>query len=203
MAEGSSGAVWFGAPGFEVLDVAADGDELVIEVPTTATTVGCSRCGTQARPKSSAEAVEERAQAQHLRVEATRRAERICRERALSEVDRAANIERLLHERRARLDPAGDRMIQLIDAYWFWRGQGTNALESAATELGLSMSEATRLMNVAGAETLQGRRPADVRRAPATSPRLAPAVHEMAGAGRCAIRSGRFGGVGSNDWAFS
>ena len=51
MAEGSGGAVWFGAPGFEVLDVDAGGDELVIEVQTTATRVGCATCGTQARPK--------------------------------------------------------------------------------------------------------------------------------------------------------
>ncbi len=39
MAEGSSGAVWFGAPGFEVLDVSDAGSELVVEVQTTATTV--------------------------------------------------------------------------------------------------------------------------------------------------------------------
>ena len=51
MAEGSSGAVWFGAPGFEVLDVVASGDELVIEVQTTAGVVGCSQCGARARAK--------------------------------------------------------------------------------------------------------------------------------------------------------
>ena len=51
MAEGSSGAVWFGAPGFEVLDVVAGGDELVIEVQTTAGVVGCGRCGVRARSK--------------------------------------------------------------------------------------------------------------------------------------------------------
>ncbi len=51
MAEGSSGAVWFGAPGFEVLDVVAGGDELVIEVQTTAAEVGCGRCGLRAKSK--------------------------------------------------------------------------------------------------------------------------------------------------------
>lgn len=51
MAEGSSGAVWFGAPGFEVLDVVDTGGELVVEVQTTATVVGCSGCGTRARAK--------------------------------------------------------------------------------------------------------------------------------------------------------
>lgn len=49
MAEGSCGAVWFGAPGFEVLGVVDAGGELVVEVQTTATVVGCSRCGSQAR----------------------------------------------------------------------------------------------------------------------------------------------------------
>ena len=44
MVEGS-GACWFGAPGFEVLRVADDGAELVIEVETTASAVGCGRCG--------------------------------------------------------------------------------------------------------------------------------------------------------------
>jgi hypothetical protein len=34
-----------------VLDVIDDGDELVVEVETTATAVGCSACGTRARPK--------------------------------------------------------------------------------------------------------------------------------------------------------
>jgi transposase len=43
--------VWFGASGFEVLDVTGDGVEVVLEVQTTATVVGCSGCGTRARPK--------------------------------------------------------------------------------------------------------------------------------------------------------
>jgi transposase len=46
-----SGACWFGAPGFVVLDVADDGVELVVEVETTAKVVGCSGCGTRARAK--------------------------------------------------------------------------------------------------------------------------------------------------------
>lgn len=50
MVEGS-GACWFGAPGFEVLGVEDDGVELVVEVETTATVVGCASCGTRARPK--------------------------------------------------------------------------------------------------------------------------------------------------------
>lgn len=50
MVEGS-GACWFGASGFEVLDVIDTGIELVIEVQTTAIVVGCSGCGTRARPK--------------------------------------------------------------------------------------------------------------------------------------------------------
>lgn len=50
MVEGS-GALWFGAPGFEVLDVSDDGVELVVEVQTAAAVVGCSGCGTRARPK--------------------------------------------------------------------------------------------------------------------------------------------------------
>lgn len=50
MVEGS-GACWFGAPGFVVLGVIDDGVELVVEVETTATVVGCSACGTRARPK--------------------------------------------------------------------------------------------------------------------------------------------------------
>ncbi len=50
MVEGS-GACWFGAPGFVVLDVIEVGDELVVEVETTATVVGCSSCGTRARAK--------------------------------------------------------------------------------------------------------------------------------------------------------
>jgi len=43
--------VWFGAAGFEVLEVTSDGVELVIEVQTTATTVGCGGCGSRAKPK--------------------------------------------------------------------------------------------------------------------------------------------------------
>ncbi len=50
MVEGS-GACWFGAPGFEVLGVVDAGVELVVDVETTATVVGCSACGTRARPK--------------------------------------------------------------------------------------------------------------------------------------------------------
>jgi transposase len=46
-----SGGCWFGASGFVVLDVIEVGDELVVEVETTATVVGCSSCGTQARAK--------------------------------------------------------------------------------------------------------------------------------------------------------
>ncbi len=48
--DGSS-AIWFGAPNFEVLDVTDDGDELVVAVESTATVVGCSRCGTRAKTK--------------------------------------------------------------------------------------------------------------------------------------------------------
>jgi transposase len=48
--DGSS-ALWFGASGFEVLDVAHSGSELVIAVETTATVVGCAGCGTRARAK--------------------------------------------------------------------------------------------------------------------------------------------------------
>ena len=50
MGEGS-GACWFGAPGFEVLGVFDTGVEVVVEVETTATVVGCVACGTRARPK--------------------------------------------------------------------------------------------------------------------------------------------------------
>ena len=46
-----TGACWFGAPGFVVLDVIEDGMELVVEVETTATVVGCGVCGRRARPK--------------------------------------------------------------------------------------------------------------------------------------------------------
>lgn len=46
-----SGALWFGAPGFEVLDVAVSDAELVVEVQTTATVVGCRGCGSRARAK--------------------------------------------------------------------------------------------------------------------------------------------------------
>jgi transposase len=45
-----SGGCWFGAPGFTVLAV-IDGDELVVEVETTATVVGCAGCGTRAQAK--------------------------------------------------------------------------------------------------------------------------------------------------------
>jgi transposase len=44
-------ALWFGAAGFDVLDVADDGVELVIEVETSPAVVGCSGCGTRAVPK--------------------------------------------------------------------------------------------------------------------------------------------------------
>lgn len=51
MGDGSAGAVWFGAPGFEVLGVLDDGPELVVEIESTATVVGCESCGTRARAK--------------------------------------------------------------------------------------------------------------------------------------------------------
>lgn len=51
MADGSAAALWFGATGFEVLEVGVDGIELTVAVETTATAVGCSRCGTRAVPK--------------------------------------------------------------------------------------------------------------------------------------------------------
>jgi transposase len=44
-------ALWFGAAGFEVLDVVDDGVELVIAVQTTPGLVGCVGCGTRAVPK--------------------------------------------------------------------------------------------------------------------------------------------------------
>ncbi|HUR23160.1 MAG TPA: helix-turn-helix domain-containing protein [Acidimicrobiales bacterium] len=44
-------ALWFGAAGFDVLDVVDDGVELVIEVETSPALVGCSGCGTRAVPK--------------------------------------------------------------------------------------------------------------------------------------------------------
>lgn len=50
MGEGS-GACWFGASGFEVLGVIDADFEVVVEVETTATVVGCSACGTRARAK--------------------------------------------------------------------------------------------------------------------------------------------------------
>jgi transposase len=46
-----SGACWFGASGFEVIEVLDTGGELVVEVETTATVVGCGSCGTRARAK--------------------------------------------------------------------------------------------------------------------------------------------------------
>jgi transposase len=49
VADGS--ALWFGAAGFDVLDVVEEGDELVVEVETTARVVGCRACGTRAVPK--------------------------------------------------------------------------------------------------------------------------------------------------------
>ena len=50
MADGSS-ALWFGAPGFEVLDVALSDGELVVAVETAPAPVGCGGCGSRARPK--------------------------------------------------------------------------------------------------------------------------------------------------------
>jgi transposase len=44
-------ALWFGAAGFEVLDVVDDGIELAIDVETERRVVGCSGCGTRAMPK--------------------------------------------------------------------------------------------------------------------------------------------------------
>lgn len=44
-------AIWFGAPNFEVLDVADDGVELTIAIESTVTAVGCTACGTRAKPK--------------------------------------------------------------------------------------------------------------------------------------------------------
>ena len=49
MVEGT--ALWFGAAGFEVLEVAEVGAELVVEVETTKAVIGCSTCGTRAVPK--------------------------------------------------------------------------------------------------------------------------------------------------------
>lgn len=46
-----SGALWFGAAGFEVLGVAVSDVELTIEVQTSAVVVGCVGCGTRARAK--------------------------------------------------------------------------------------------------------------------------------------------------------
>ena len=50
MVEGSA-ALWFGASGFEVLEVADDGTELVIGIESTPAPVGCPSCGTRARAK--------------------------------------------------------------------------------------------------------------------------------------------------------
>jgi transposase len=44
-------ALWFGAAGFEMLDVAELDGELVVEVQTLAGVVGCAGCGTRAVPK--------------------------------------------------------------------------------------------------------------------------------------------------------
>lgn len=49
-----SGALWFGAAGFEVLDVVVSGSELVVEVQTTAAVIGCGPCGARAGAKGSA-----------------------------------------------------------------------------------------------------------------------------------------------------
>ena len=49
MVEGT--ALWFGAAGFEVLDVAEVGAELVVEVETAMRVVGCTTCGSRAVPK--------------------------------------------------------------------------------------------------------------------------------------------------------
>ena len=49
MVDGS--ALWFGAAGFEVLEIIDDGTEWVIEVETTQRLVGCSRRGTRAIPR--------------------------------------------------------------------------------------------------------------------------------------------------------
>jgi transposase len=49
--DGSASALWFGAAGFEVLEVGFDGIELTVAVETTARVVGCGRCGTRAVPK--------------------------------------------------------------------------------------------------------------------------------------------------------
>lgn len=51
MGDGSGGVVWFGASGFVQRRVDGSGDELVIEVETTQTRVGCWSCGVIARPK--------------------------------------------------------------------------------------------------------------------------------------------------------
>lgn len=50
MVEGSA-ALWFSASGFELLDVVDDGVELVVEVQTLTTVVGCAECGVRATPK--------------------------------------------------------------------------------------------------------------------------------------------------------
>ena len=51
MGDGSRGAVWFGASGFELLSVHDDEDGLVLEVETSVGVVGCSGCGTRGRAK--------------------------------------------------------------------------------------------------------------------------------------------------------
>jgi hypothetical protein len=43
--------LWFGAAGFEVLEVVDDGTKLVIQVETTQRLTGCPPCGTPAEPK--------------------------------------------------------------------------------------------------------------------------------------------------------
>jgi transposase len=49
--DGSASALWFGATGFEVLEVGFDGIELRVDVETNARVVGCTSCGTRAVPK--------------------------------------------------------------------------------------------------------------------------------------------------------
>ena len=51
MGEGSGGVVWFGAPGFVQRRVDDSGDELIIEIETVPTLVGCWSCGVVARSK--------------------------------------------------------------------------------------------------------------------------------------------------------
>ncbi len=50
MVEGNP-ALWFGASGFEILDVVDDDIELVVSVQITTTIAGCSANATRARPR--------------------------------------------------------------------------------------------------------------------------------------------------------